>query len=88
MANELNTSTTKAIYVSTKKHTNNPILKFQNCESDFVSSHKHLGVTFSNNFTQTVYVYSLFGNAQEKLGLRKNLKFKLIVRHHVCYTLL
>ena len=45
MANELNTSKTKAIYLSTKKHTNNPILKFQNCESDFVSSHKHIGVT-------------------------------------------
>ena len=53
MANELNTSKTKAIYLSTKKHTGTPILNFQNCESDidFVSSHKHLGVTFSNNLT-------------------------------------
>ena len=66
MANELNTSKTKAIYLSTTKHTNTPILKLQNCESDFASSHKHLFVTFSNNLTQTVYIYSLFGNAQEK----------------------
>ena len=61
-----NPSKTKAIYFSTKKITDTPILKFQNCELDFVSSHKHLGVTLSNNLTWTVYINSLIANAQKK----------------------
>lgn len=72
-----NPSKTKAIYFSTKKITDTPILKFQNCELDFVSSHKHLGVTLSNNLTWTVYINSLIANAQKKLGLMKKLKFRL-----------
>ena len=44
-------SKTKAIYFSTKKITDIPILKFKNYELDFVSSHVHLGVTFSNSLT-------------------------------------
>lgn len=44
-------SKTKAIYFSTKKITDIPILKFKNYELDFVSSHVHLGLTCSNNLT-------------------------------------
>lgn len=46
-------SKTKAIYFSTKKITDIPILKFKNYELDLVSSHVHLGVTFSNSLTLT-----------------------------------
>ena len=48
-------SKTKEIYVSTRKTVDTPILKFQNCQLDFVSSQKHLGLTFSDDLIWTVY---------------------------------
>ena len=32
--------------------------KFQNCQLDFVSSHKHLVLTFCEDLTWTVYINS------------------------------
>ena len=59
-----NPSKTKAIFCSKMKSVDTPILKFQNCQLDFVSSHKHLGLTFSDDLTWTVYLNSIISNAQ------------------------
>ena len=40
--------------------------KFQNCQLDFVSSHKHLALTFSDDLTWTVYINSIIANAKKK----------------------
>ena len=72
-----NPSKTKAIFFSTRKTVDTPILKFQNCQLDLVSSHKHLGLTFSDDLTWTVYINSIIANAKKKLGLMKKLKFRL-----------
>lgn len=53
------------------------MLKFQDRDLEFVSSHKHLGVIFSEDLSWTVYINSFIANAQKKLGLMKKLKFKL-----------
>lgn len=53
------------------------MLKFQDRDLEFVSSHKHLGVIFSEDLSWTVYINCIIANAQKKLGLMKKLKFKL-----------
>lgn len=42
-----------------------------------MSSHKHLGVIFSEDLSWTTCIISIIANAQKKLGLMKKLKFKL-----------
>lgn len=42
-----NPSKTKSVHFNIKKNTVNPLLKFQDRDLEFVSSHKHLGVIFS-----------------------------------------
>ena len=44
-----NPQKTKAVCFSTKKSSERPSLKFQNCQIEFVSFHKHLGIIFSEN---------------------------------------
>ena len=48
-----------------------PILKFQNFQINFVSFHKHLGLTFFDDLTWKVYISSIIANAKKKLGLLK-----------------
>ena len=74
---KFNPSKTKAVFFSTKKNIVFPCLEFQNCTLDFVSTHKHLGIIFSQDFSWTTYIDSILAKAYKKLGLLKKLKFKV-----------
>lgn len=75
--NSFNSSKTKAVYFSNKPNTVTPTLKFQGCDLEFVPTHKHLSVIFFEDLSWSSYINSSIANAQKKLGLMKNLKFKL-----------
>lgn len=50
---------------------------FQDCQLDIVSSHKHLGLTLSDDLKWSVYINDIVNIACKKLGLLKKLKFTL-----------
>lgn len=65
------------MYFNTKKVTEYPSLSFQNCPVEFISSHKHIGITFSENLKWTSYIDIIIAKAHKKLNLMKKLKYKL-----------
>ena len=46
---KFNPSKTKVLFFTKAKHNEIPKLLFQNCQLEILSSHKHLGLTFSND---------------------------------------
>lgn len=72
-----NSSKTKAVYFSNKPNTVTLTLKFQWSDLEFLPTHKHLSVIFFEDLSWSSYINSSIANAQKKLGLMKNLKFKL-----------
>ena len=72
-----NPQKTKAVCFSTKKSSERPSLTFQNCQIEFVSFHKHLGIIFSENLNWRTYIDNIISTAYKKLNLMKKFKFKL-----------
>lgn len=66
-----NPSKTEAVYCNNKRNAVIPTLKFQGCNLEFVTTHKHSGVIFSEDFSFSSYMNSISANAQKKLGLIK-----------------
>lgn len=54
-----------------------PRLFFQGCQLDYVSTHRHLGLLFSNDLSWSQYINNIVNSAYKKLGLLKKLKFTL-----------
>ena len=74
---KFNPSKTKVIMFSTKKHIEYPKLLFQQCELDFITEHKHLGVLFSHDASWSPHIDNILSIAYKKLSLLKKLKFKV-----------
>ena len=72
-----NPKKTKAVCFSTKNFSERPSLKFQNCQIEFVSYQKHLGIIFSENLDWSTYIGNVISTALKKLNLMKKFKFKL-----------
>lgn len=71
---KFNPSKTKAVFF-TKKHVEEfPKLFFQGCQLDYVSTHRHLGLLFSNDLSWSQYINNIVKSAYKKLGLLKKLK--------------
>lgn len=54
---------TKTMLFSTRKNLQFPCLKFQDWDLDFVSTHKHLGITFSQDLGWSTHIDSMIANA-------------------------
>ena len=54
-----------------------PSLIFNNVELDYVDTHKHLGVTLSDDGTWHAHISNIASSASKVLGTMKLLKFKL-----------
>lgn len=50
---------TKAMLFSTRKNLQFPCLKFQDYALDFVSTHKYLGITLSQDLDWSTYIDSI-----------------------------
>lgn len=63
---KFNPSKTKAVFF-TKKHVEEfPKLFFQGCQLDYVSTHRHLGLLFSNDLSWSQYINNIVNSAYKK----------------------
>ena len=74
---KFNPSKTKAVFFSLNKNIGLPKLFFQNCQLEYVSVHKHLGLFVSHDLGWFHYINTITNAAYKKLGLLKKLKFTL-----------
>lgn len=74
---KFNPNKTKAVFFNKSKRNEIPELFFQDCQLDIVSSHKHLGLTLSDDLKWSVYINDIVNIVCKKLGLLKKLKFTL-----------
>jgi hypothetical protein len=72
---QFNPNKTKAMFFSMKRSVDPPNLMFQQCQIEYVSIHKHLGIMFSEDFSWSFYINSLVNSAYKKFGLLKKLKY-------------
>ena len=68
MVEDFNPQKTKAVCFSTKKSSERPPLKFQNCQIKFVSYHKHLRIIFTENLDWCTYIDNIISTAYKKLN--------------------
>lgn len=69
---------TVAMKLSLKINPNpDPVLYFENEQLEMVTHHKHLGLEFSNKLSWHNHINTLVTKANQKLGLIKQLKWKL-----------
>ena len=66
-----------SIFFLEKRNNSTPQLFFQGCQLEFVSSHKHLCLLFSDDFKWSLYIDNIVNHACKKLGFIKKLKFTL-----------
>ena len=52
-----------------------PILLFENVTVKFVSEHKHLGLTFSENMKWKCHIDSILTSASRMIGIMRKLKY-------------
>ena len=52
-----------------------PILLFDNVTVKFVSQHKHLGLTFSENMKWKCHIDSILNSASRMIGIMRKLKY-------------
>jgi len=69
-----NASKTKVMFFSLKNTINLPIITFQNCELEFVDSHKHLGLNFSCDAKWSDHIDKIVTVAQKKVGSIEKVK--------------
>ena len=74
---QFNPNKTKVLFFGKLAHNQIPQLLFQGCQLEIVSSHKHLGLIFSDDLKWSVYIDNIVNHAYKKLGLIKKLKFTL-----------
>ena len=73
-----NPSKTEVIFLTLGKNNNaRPSLVFNNVNLDYVNSHKHLGVTLSDDGTWHAHISNIASSASKVLGSLKLLRFKL-----------
>ena len=73
-----NPSKTEVLFFTVSKNNNaRPSLMFNNVQLDFVKTHKHLGVTLSDDGTWHAHISNIVSSASKILGTMKLLKFKL-----------
>lgn len=70
---KFNPSKTRAVFF-TKKHVEE---FFQGCQLDYVSTHRHHDLLFSNDLSWSQYINDIVKSAYKKFGLLKKLKFTL-----------
>ena len=64
---QFNPNKTKAVFFTLKKNLNPPQLIFQQCPLEYVPTHKHLGITLSNNLGWSDHINSIVNKAFKKL---------------------
>jgi hypothetical protein len=74
---KFNPDKTEVLFFSCNKTSRNPVLIFDDDHLNFVSSHKHLGVTLSNDGKWHAHIDNIMHSASKVLGLMKAIKFKL-----------
>ena len=67
----------KFYFFGKTKQNSTPQLFFQGCQLEFVSSHKHLGLLFSDDLKWSMYIDNIVNHAYTKLELIKKLKLTL-----------
>ena len=72
-----NPSKTEVMFLTLAKNIARPSLIFNNIELDYVDTHKHLGVTLSDDGTWHAHISNIASSASKVLGTMKLLKFKL-----------
>ena len=73
-----NPSKTEVMFLTlAKNNIVRPSLFFDNVQLDFVKTHKHLGVTLSDDGTWHAHISNISSSASKVLGTMKLLKFKL-----------
>ena len=73
-----NPSKTEAMFLTlAKNNIVRPSLLFDNIQLDYVKTHKHLGVTLSDDGTWHAHISNITSSASKVLGTMKMLKFKL-----------
>ena len=74
---DFNPKKTEAIMFSSSTNIVNPQLIFNNVPVTFVHSHKHLGVTFSDNGKWHDHINNILKSTSRLLGIMRNVKFTL-----------
>ena len=72
---KFNPHKTKAILFHLKNVQQLPELYFDNCQLEYVTHHKHLGILFSSKLGWSDYIEGIVKKAYKKLGLLKKIKF-------------
>ena len=72
---DFNPNKTEAMLFSLRPVTHFPSLTFNNTSIEFVDSHKHLGVTLSDNGQWHTHIESILASAYKILGIMRKLKY-------------
>lgn len=72
-----NPAKTDVLFLSLAKTNVRPVLQFQNTPLNYVESHKHLGVTLSEDGSWHTHIHNITSSASRILGSMRFLKFKL-----------
>ena len=76
---QFNPNKTKVHFFGKSKHNLTPQMFLQGCQLEFVSSHKHLGLLFSDDLKWSMYIDNIVNHAYKKIGLINKLKFTLCI---------
>ena len=72
---DFNPNKTEAILFTLKKNIPNPSLVFNNTNVTFVSHHKHLGLTLSNDGKWHEHISNIISSSSKVLGMMRKIKF-------------
>ena len=74
---KFNPNKTNAMWYSHLQGNGYPELVFDNIPLNFIDRHKHLGITFQNDYKWTYHIENLVQTASKKIAVMRSLKYKL-----------